>query len=69
MKIVEYLVLFVVEHNVQKVLPYLMHAILKLIIDLDQPVIDIMVVANHHGIVNPLLQALKSEPKLTQSIL
>ena len=47
MKIVEYLALFVVEHDVQKVLLHLMYAVLKLMVDLDQLVIAIMVVANH----------------------
>ena len=47
MKIVEYLALFVVEHNIQRALLHLMHAVLKSIVDLDQLIIVIMAVANH----------------------
>ena len=47
MKIVEYLALFVVEHNVQRAPLHLLHAVLKSMVDLDQLVIVIMVVANH----------------------
>ena len=67
MKIVEYLTLFVVEHNVQRAPPHLMHAVLKSMVDLDQLVIVIMAVANHQGLRTPSLQILKSNPELTQT--
>ena len=35
MKIVEYLALFVVKHNVQRAPLHLSHAVLKLMVDLD----------------------------------
>ena len=69
MKIVEYLVLFVVEHDMQKVLLHLMYAVLKSMVDLDQLVIVIMTIANHQGFGILSLQILKSNPELTQSIL
>ena len=69
MKIVEYLALFVVEYNVQRVLFHLVYAVLKLMVNLDQLVIVIMAVANHQGLGTPSLQILKSNPKLTQSAL
>ena len=65
----EYLVLFVVEHIVQRALLHLAHTVLKSMVDLDQLVIVIMVVANHQGLRTPLLQILKSNPELTQSAL
>ena len=69
MKIVEYLALFVVEHNVQRAPLHLLHAVLKSMVDLDQLVIVIMEVANHQGLKTPYLQILKSNPELTQSAL
>ena len=69
MKIVEYLALFVVEYNIQRAPLYLVHVVLKSMVDLDQLVIMIMVVANHQGLGIPLLQILKSNPELTQSAL
>ena len=69
MKIVEYLALFVVNHIVQRASLHLAHTVLKSMVDLDQLVIVIMVVANHQGLGIPSLQILKSNPKLTQSIL
>ena len=45
------------------------HAVLKLMVDLDQLVIVIMTVANHQGLGTPSLQILKSNPELTQSAL
>ena len=75
----EYLALFVVEHNVQRAPLHLVHAVLKSMVDLDQlvivimviviMVIVIMVIANHEGLETPSLQILKSNPKLTQSVL
>ena len=69
MKIVEYMALFVVEHNVQRAPPDLVHAVLKSMVDLDQLVIVIMTVANHQGLGTPLLHILKSNPELIQSAL
>ena len=69
MKIVEYLALFMVEHNVQRAPLHLAHAVLKSMVDLDQLVIVIMGVANHQGLGTPSLQILKSNPELTQSVL
>ena len=69
MKIVEYLALFVVEHNVQRAQLHLLHAVLKSMVDLDQLVIVIMAVVNHQGLGTPSLQILKSNPGLTQSAL
>ena len=69
MKIVEYLALLVIEHNVQKVLLHLVYAVLKSMVDLDQLIIVIMVVVNHQGLGISLLQILKSNPELTQSLL
>ena len=69
MKIVEYLTLSVIEHNVQRAPLHLMHAVLKLMVDLDQLVIVIMAVANHQGLETPSLQILKSNLELTQSAL
>ena len=69
MKIMEDLALFVVEHNVQKAPLHLAHAILKSMVDLDQLVIVIMVVANHQGLGTPSLQILKSNSELIQSAL
>ena len=69
MKIVEYLALFVVEHNVQRAPLHLSHAVFKSMVDLDQLVIVIMAVANHQGLGTPSLQILKSNPELTQSAL
>ena len=69
MKIVEYLTLFVVEHNIQRAPLYLAHAVSKSIVDLNQLVTMIMVVANHQGLGTPSLQILKSNPELTQSAL
>ena len=43
----EYLALFVIEHNVQRALLHLAHTVLKLMVDLDQLVIVIMAIANH----------------------
>ena len=65
----EYLAPFVVEHDVQKVLLHLVYAILKSMVDLDQLIIVIMVVANHQGLRIPSPQILKSKLKLIQSIL
>ena len=47
MKIMEYLALFVVEYNVQRAPLHLAYVVLKSMVDLDQLVIVIMVVANH----------------------
>ena len=69
MKIVEYLALFVVEHNVQRAPLHFVHAVLKSMVDLDQLVIVMMTVANHQGLRTPSLQILKSNPELTQSAL
>ena len=69
MKIVEYLALFVVEHNVQRAPLHLVHAVLKSMVDLDQLVIVIMAIVNYQGLETPSLQILKSNPKLTQSAL
>ena len=65
----EYLALFVVEHNVQKVMLHFIYAVLKLMVDLDQLVIVRMAVANHQGLRISSLQILKSNPELIQSIL
>ena len=46
----EYLALFVVEHDLQKILLHLMYAVLKLMVDLDQLVNVIMTVINHQGL-------------------
>ena len=43
----EYLALFVVEHDVQKVLLHLVYAVMKSMVDLDQLIIVIMAIANH----------------------
>ena len=69
MKIMEYLALFVVEHNIQRAPLHLVHAVLKSMVDLNQLVIVIMVVANYQGLGTPSLQILKSNPELTQSAL
>ena len=69
MKTLEYLVLFVVEYDIQKILLYLLYVILKSMVDLDQLVIVTVAVANHQGLGIPSLQILKSKPKLPQSIL
>ena len=69
MKIVEYLALFVVEHNVQRAPFHLAYVVLKSMVDLDQLVIVIMAVANHQGLRTPSLQILKSNLELTQSAL
>ena len=69
MKIVEYLALFVVEHNVQRAPLHLAHVILKSMVDLDQLVIVIIAVVNHQDLGTPSLQILKSNPELTQSTL
>ena len=69
MKIMEYLALFVVEHNVYRAPLHLVHAVLKSMVYLDQLVIAIMAVANHQGLGTPLLQILKFNPELTQSAL
>ena len=69
MKIVEYLALFVVEHNIQRALLHLVHAVLKSMVDLDQLVIVIMAVVNHQDLGTLSLQILKSNPELTQSAL
>ena len=69
MKIMEYLALFVVEHNIQRAPLHLVHAVLKSMVDLNQLVIVIMVVANHQGLGTPSLQILKSNPELAQSAL
>ena len=69
MKIVEYLALFVVEHNIQRALLHLVHAVLKSMVDLDQFIIAILAIANHQGLGTPLLQILKSNLELTQSAL
>ena len=50
-----YLALVVVEHDVQKVLLHFVYAVLKPMVDLDQLVIVIMVVANHKGLKIPSL--------------
>ena len=63
----EYLALFVVEHNVQRAPLHLVHVLLKSMVDLDQLVIVIMTVVNHQGLGIAPLQTLKSNPKLTQS--
>ena len=69
MKIVEYMALFVIEHNVQRAPFHLAHAVLKSMVDLNQLVVVIMAIANHQGLGTPSLQILKSNPELTQSIL
>ena len=69
MRIVEYLALFVIEHNVQRAPFHLAHTILKSMVDLEQLLIVILAVANHQGLRIPSLQILKSNPKLIQSIL
>ena len=69
MKIVEYLALFVVQHNVQRAPLHLIHVVLKSMVDLDQLVIVIMAIANHQGLGTPSLQILKSNPELIQSAL
>ena len=69
MKIVEYMALFVVEHNVQRALLHLAHAVLKSMVDLNQLVIVIIAIVNHQGFGIPSLQILKSNSKLTQSTL
>ena len=58
-----------VEYNIQRALPHLVHDFLKSMVDLDQLVIVIMAVANHQGLETPSLQILKSNPELTQSAL
>ena len=58
-----------VEHNVQRALLHLLYAVLKSMVDLNQLVIVIMVVANHQGLGTPSLQILKPNPELTQSAL
>jgi len=58
-KFARYLDLFVVEHDVQKVQHHLAYAVLMKMVDLDQPVIMIMAIANRQGLVNPSLQILK----------
>ena len=58
-----------IEHDVQKVVLHAVHVVLKLMVDLDQSIIAIIIVANRHKIVNPSLQKSKSKPKVTQSIL
>ena len=65
----EYLALFMIEYDVQKVLFHLVYTVLKSMIDLDQLIIAIVVVANHHGLGIPSLQILKSNPELTQNTL
>ena len=67
MEIVEYLALFTVEYDIQKVLLHLIYAVLKSMVDLDQLIIAIMVVANHQGLRILSLQILKSNLELTQS--
>ena len=47
MKIVKYLALFVVKHNIQRILLHLEHVVLKSMVDLNQLIIVIMAVANH----------------------
>ena len=69
MKIVEYLALFVVEHNVQRTPLHLVHTVLKSIVDFNQLVFVMMIVANHQGLETPSLQILKSNLELTQSAL
>ena len=69
MKIVEYLALFVVKHNISIAPLHLVHAVLKSMVDLDQHVIVIMAIANHQGLETSSLQILKSNPELTQSAL
>ena len=69
MKIVEYPALFVVKYNVQRAPLHLMHAVLKLMVDLDQLVIVIIAIANHQGLGTPSLQILESNSELTQSAL
>ena len=69
MKVVEYLALFIVEYDVQKVLLYLVYAIFKSMVDLNQLIIVIMAVVNYQGLRIPSLQILKSNPELTQSTL
>ena len=70
MKIVKYLIVFIFEQNVQKVLVHLVYAVLKLMVDLDQPVILdqpiilIMIAANCYCFVNLPLQILKSKSKV-----
>ena len=52
-----------VEYNVQKVLLHLVYVVLKSMVDLDQLIIVIMIVANHQGLEIPSLQILKSKLK------
>ena len=65
----EYLVLFVIKYDVQKVLLHPVYVVLKSMVDLDQLVIVIMAVVNHQGLEIPSLQILKSNLELTQSTL
>ena len=65
----EYLTLFVVEYDAQKVLLHLVYTVLKSMVDLDELVIVIMAVTNHQGLGIPSLQILKSKSKLTQNTL
>ena len=58
-----------VEHKVHKAPLYLVHVVLKSMVNLDQLIIVIMTVANHQGLGIPSLQKLISNPKLSQSIL
>ena len=69
MKVIEYLTLFVVELNVQRAPLHLAHAVLKSMVDLDQLIVVIMIVANHQGLETPSLQILKSNLDFTQSAL
>ena len=69
MKSVEYLALFMVEHNIHRALLHLAHAVLKSMVDLDQLVIMMLAIANHQGLGTPSLQILKSNPELIQSAL
>ena len=61
MKIIKYLALFVVLHNVQRAPFHLAHAVLKSMVDPDQLVIVIMAVTNHQGLEIPSLQILNSK--------
>ena len=54
-KIVEYLALFVVQYDVQKVLLYLLYIVLKSMVDLDQLVIVITAAINHQDLGIPSL--------------
>ena len=65
MTIVEYLALFVVEHDVHKVMLHLIYDVLKSMVDLDPLVIMIMAIVNHYGLGIPSLQILKSKPELS----